>query len=161
MAQFEEAGLRTYGIGHFMNSLKQFCNNTGASACVFAQINRSADAKSVPDKSDLSDSQAIEMASDNLIIIHRPEYNGEKVVWDPKAEQEISSENKMLVRVVKGRDYGIGDFVVESDMKYFRFHDTTHRHDFKYWELYEKKEFWMEHFGFGKIHVPEQVTVPF
>jgi replicative DNA helicase len=161
MAQFEEAGLRTYGIGHFMNSFKQFCNSTGASGCIFAQINRSADNKSVPDKSDLSDSQAIEMASDTLAIIHRPEYNGEKVVWDPKTEQEISSENKMLVRVVKGRDYGIGDFVIESDMKYFRFHDMSHRHDFAYWELYQDKNFWLDHFGLGRITPTEQVKVPF
>lgn len=160
MAQFEAMGLRTYGIGDFMNGFKQFCNVTGASGLIFAQINRSADDKQVPDKSDLSDSQAIEMASDSLVIVHRPEYNGEKFLWDPKEEKEISSENKMLVRVVKGRDYGIGDFVIESDMKYFRFHDKAHTHDFKYWELYSDKNFWLDHFGLAKIP-QNQERLPF
>lgn len=150
MAQFEAAGLRTYGIGDFMNGIKQFCNITGAAALIFAQINRSADEKKVPDKSDLSDSQAIEMASDSLVIVHRPEYNGDKFLWDPKAEKEIPSDNKMLVRVVKDRNYGIGDFVIESDMKYFRFHDIGHQHSYPYWELYQSEDFWLDHFGLKK-----------
>src|SRR6185436_6206700 len=101
MAQFDGDGLRTYGIAAFMNGLKQFVNSTGAAALVLAQINRSADDKLVPDRSDFSDSQAIEMASDNLLILHRPEYVGQKVVFDPQANMEISSENKTLVRVLK------------------------------------------------------------
>lgn len=157
MAQFEGSGLRTYGIGDFMNGFKQFCNVTGAAGLVFAQINRSADDKVVPDRSDLSDSQAIEMASDNLLIIHRPEYNGIKTMYDPVLEQEIPSDNKMLIRVLKGRDYGIGDFVIESDIKHFRFHDINHKWDYKYWELYEDEQFWVEHFGLKKLN--EQLKI--
>ena len=147
MAQFEGSGLRTYGIGDFMNGFKQFCNTTGASGLVFAQINRGADNKPVPDRTDFSDSQSIEMASDNLLVIHRPEYNGDKTMWDPGQEKEIPSDNKMLVRVLKGRDYGTGDFIMESDVKHFRFHDPTHKYDYPYYHLYESKEFWINHFG--------------
>lgn len=151
MARFEGSGLRTYSIGDFMNGLKQFCNVTGASGLIFAQINRSSDSKPVPDRSDLSDSQAIEMASDNLVIIHRPEYLGEKTMYDPVLEKEIPSHNKMLVRALKGRDYGTGDLVIESDVKHFRFYDTNHKHDFPYWELYENEEFWVKHFGLERV----------
>ena len=147
MAQFEGDGLRTYGIAGFMNGLKEFCNTTGAAGLVLAQINRSADGKTIPDRSDLSDSQAIEMASDNLILIHRPEYVGQKVIFDPISNQEIPSDNKLLVRVVKSRDYGTCDYVLEANFRYFRFHDQAHQYNYKYYELYSKKEFWLEHFG--------------
>ena len=156
MAQFEGDGLRTYGIAGFMNGIKQFCNVTGASALILAQINRTADNKAAPDRSDFSDSQSIETASDNLVIIHRPEYNGIKTMFDPVMEQEIPSDNKMLVRVLKGRDYGTGDFVIESDVKHFRFHDVNHSWDFPYWELYSDEEFWLKHFGLKKM--TEQLT---
>lgn len=158
MAQFDGSGLRTYGISDFMNGFKQFCNVTGASGLVFAQINRSSDNKPVPDRADFSDSQSIEMASDNLLIIHRPEYNGEKTMWDPILEKEIQSDNKMLVRVLKGRDYGTGDFVVESDVSHFRFHDPNHKWDFPYWEMYESSEFWMNHFGLKRVET-EQLKI--
>lgn len=150
MAQFESSGLRTYGISDFMNGFKQFCNVTGASGLVFAQINRGADSKPVPDRADFSDSQSIEMASDNLLVIHRPEYNGEKTMWDPIQEKEIQSDNKMLVRVLKGRDYGTGDFLLESHVKHFRFYDPLHKWDFPYWELYQDPNFWLDHFGLKK-----------
>ena len=158
MAQFQSAGLRTYGIGDFMNAFKQFCNVTNAAGLVFAQINRTADEKTVPDKSDLSDSQAIEMASDNLIIIHRPEYNNDQFVFDPRQEKEISSKNKMLCRVVKSREYGTADFVLENDMKYFRFHHLDHTPDYKYWELYSDRQFWLDHFGLNKGNL-EQLKI--
>lgn len=158
MAQFDGSGLRTYGIGDFMNGFKQFCNVTGAAGCIFAQINRSADDKPVPDRSDFSDSQSIEMASDNLLIIHRPEYNGEKTMWDPLLGKEIQSDNKMLVRVLKGRDYGTGDFVVESDVAHFRFHDPSQKWDFPYYEMYQSSEFWLNHFGLKRIE-SEQMKI--
>lgn len=158
MAMFENSGLRTYGIGDFMNGFKQFCNVTGASGLVFAQINRGADNKPVPDRADFSDSQSIEMASDNLLVVHRPEYNGDKTMWDPLTEQEIQSDNKMLVRVLKGRDYGTGDFIVQSDIKHFRFYDPNHKHDFPYWEMYKDPNFWLDHFGLKKVE-SEQLKI--
>jgi replicative DNA helicase len=151
MAQFEGAGLRTYGIGDFMNGFKQFCNVTGASGLIFAQVNRSADDKQAPDKSDLSDSQSIEMASDNLLIVHRPEHNGVKTMFDPKEGIEIPSEGKMLVRQLKGRDYGTGDFVINADVKHFRFYDNNDEWNLPYWERYQDPDFWINHFGLNKV----------
>lgn len=149
MAQFEGTGLRTYGIGDFMNGIKQLCNELAMAGVIFAQINRTTDKESrIPDRSDFSDSAAIENASDNLIVLYRPEYHGVDTVMDPESRVEVSSEKKMLIRVLKGRDYGIGDFLINCDIKFFRFWDLNHKIDFPYWELYSKKEFWMEHFGF-------------
>lgn len=158
MAQFEGAGLRTYGIGDFMNGFKQMCNVTGASGLVFAQVNRSADDKEVPDKSDLSDSQSIEMASDNLLIVHRPEHNGVKTMYDPKAGMEIPSDGKMLIRQVKGRDFGTGDYVINADVKHFRFYDMEDAWDAPYWERYQDPNFWLNHFGLNRVQ-SEQLEI--
>lgn len=147
MAQFEGSGLRTYGIADFMNGAKKLANQTGASFCIFAQINRGADEKDTPQRSDISDSQSIEMASDNLVLLHRPEYNNIATITDPATGDQIESKNKMLLRVLKGRDFGTGDALVNCEIKYYRFWDMDHSFDTKYWELYQKKEFWLKHFG--------------
>lgn len=150
MAQFDGTGLRTYGIGDFMNGIKQVCNELAMAGVIFAQINRATDKESrIPDRSDFSDSAAIENASDNLLVLYRPEYHGIDTIMDPVSRVEVPSEKKMLIRVLKGRDYGIGDFLINCDIKFFRFWDLNHKIDFPYWELYSKKEFWMEHFGFA------------
>lgn len=147
MAQFEVAGLRTYGIADFMNGLKQFCNETRAAAVVFAQLSRDTDkANKIPDRADFSDSAAIENASDNLIVMWRPEYHNVAKVYDPDINEEIESRGKLLVRVLKGRDYGTGDFLINCDMKHFRFWDQMHSFDEDYWERYRNPEFWQAEF---------------
>ena len=148
MAQYEGDGLRTYGIGHFMNSLKQFLNRENACGVVFGQINRVADGKTLPDKADLADSQSIETASDSLVIIHRPEYNKVPSIIDPKTGLEVSSKNKLLARFVKGREYGVGDILLDCDIKCSRFKAQGHDWGFNYNDLYSQESFWKEHFGF-------------
>jgi replicative DNA helicase len=149
MAMFDGSGLRTYGIGDFMNGCKQLANQTGAAFCIFAQINRGADSKDMPERSDFSDSQSIEMASDNLLLLHRPEYNGIPVITDPSTGLEMGSEGKMLIRILKGRDFGTGDVLINCDIKHYRFWDLDHdRWSYPYWTDYNKKEFWMQQFGF-------------
>jgi len=148
MSQFEGSGLRTYGIGDFMNGAKKIANDTGASFCIFAQISRGADNKDMPDRGDFADSQAIEMASDNLILLHRPEYNGVEIINDPATGDDIPSENKMLIRALKGRDFGTGDVLINCDVKYFRFWDLDHDWDYEYHHLYQERKFWLEYFGF-------------
>jgi replicative DNA helicase len=149
MAQFENAGLRTYGIAHFMNTLKKFCNHYKASAIVFTQISRETDkTNKIPDRADFSDSAAIENAADNLIAIYRPEYHQVKTILNPETGLEIDSDGKMLLRVLKCRDYGTGDFLLNCDIKYYRFWDLTQdTHDFKYYEQYKNPEFWMREFN--------------
>lgn len=152
MAQFEGSGLRTYGIGDFMNGVKKLANDTGATFLIFAQIKRAADDKDIPERNDFADSQSIEMASDNLVLLHRPEYNGIQTIQDPRTQESVNSEGKMLIRVLKGRDFGTGDVLINCDIKYYRFWDISHdQWDYEYWKLYEKKDFWMEHFGFNNI----------
>lgn len=147
MAQFEVEGLRTYGIASFMNGLKQLCNTTRASAFVYAQLSRESDKTTrVPDRSDFSDSGAIENAADNLIVFYRPEYHNVETVFDPEAGEEISSQNKALVRVLKCRDYGTKDFLINCDMRYFRFWDPAHQWGFPYWENYTSEDFWKTEF---------------
>jgi replicative DNA helicase len=159
MAQFEGSGLRTYGIADFMNGMKQLANETGAAILILAQINRGADEKGTPERSDFSDSQSIEMASDNLVLLHRPEYNNVPVIYNPSTGEEENSSGKMLVRVLKGRDYGTGDSIMNCDIKHFRFWDTNHEFDTKYWELYQSREFWLDHFKLGSIATPTQLKV--
>lgn len=150
MAQFDSAGLRTYGIGDFMNGAKQIANNTGGAFCILAQINRTADDKAIPQKSDLSDSQSIENASDNLVIAHRPEYNHVPTIKDPNTSEEVDSRGKMFIRVAKGRDFGTGDTLIKCSMKNYRFWSMNHDFDYDYRELYSKKDFWLNHFGLDK-----------
>lgn len=147
MAQFEAAGLRTYGIADFMSQLKQLCNQTGGSFLVIAQINRSADDRELPQRSDLSDSQSIESQSDNLIIIHRPEYNGQPTIKDPKTQEEIDARNKILLRVCKGRDFGTGDILMDCDIRKYRFWNSEIGEQYPYWKLYGDQEFWVRQFN--------------
>jgi len=144
MAKFDGGGLRTYGIGDFVNGMKQLINKTGASACLFSQINRSADEKDIPSRADFSDSQSIENASDNLILIHRPEYNRIATVYDPDLGEEVDSTNKMLLRVFKCRDFGTGDKLIGCDIKYYRFYDLGMEYGYEYWNDYNDKEFWKQ-----------------
>lgn len=143
MAEFEGTGLRTYGIAEFMNGMKELANRVGAAVCLIAQINRGADDKAVPQRSDLSDSQSIEMSTDNLILIHRPEYNGIHTITDPDTGEDIDSKNKMLMRTLKGRDFGTGDALVNCDVKFFRFWNRDHEYGVPYWEMYKDKNFWI------------------
>lgn len=139
--------LRTYAIADFMNRCKGIAKKNDMHVVVLAQINRGADSKDLPDRSDLSDSQSIEQASDNLIILHRPEYQGNRTIIDPSTQLEIDSANKAMFRIMKGRSFGIGDIVVNCDIKANRFWSMEHLFDFNYWELYEDEEFWKSFFN--------------
>lgn len=161
MAQFDNEGLRTYGIASFMNGLKQFCNLSKASAIVLAQLNRDTDKQNkLPDRADFSDSGAIENAADNLIALYRPEHHGVATVLNPDTGTEIDSRNKMLVRVLKGRDYGTGDFLINCDIKYFRFWDLNQDWGYQYYEDYKDPNFWKQEFGLMKKEIQEQ-DLPF
>lgn len=161
MAQFAAEGLRTYGIAEFMNGLKGLCNNEKCSAVVFAQLSRETDkAGKIPDRSDFSDSAAIENAADNLIVIYRPEYHNVGEIIDPETGQSVDARGKMLVRVLKCRDYGVGDFLINCDIKHFRFWDQAQKWDHKYWTDYGSKEFWMKEFNLNQPS-PIQEKVPF
>jgi replicative DNA helicase len=159
MAMFDGAGLRTYGIGDFMNGLKQLANEYEMSIVVFAQLNRGVDKENrIPDRADFSDSSAIENASDNLIVLYRPEYHGIKTILNPETQIEEDSTGKMLVRVLKGRDYGIGDFLMNCDVKHFRFWAYEHDWGTQYHELYNKPEFWINHFGLTQMYVEHEIA---
>lgn len=148
MAMFEGSGLRTYGIADFMNGLKQLSNETGMAWVVLAQLSRGLDKESrIPDRADFSDSAAIENASDNLIVLYRPEYHNIKTIMNPLTQVEEDSTNKMLIRVLKCRDYGPGDMLMNCDVKYFRFWAEEHNFDTEYWKDYSSEEFWLSKFG--------------
>lgn len=149
MAKYDTKGLRTYGIADFMNGCKSFANESGAAFCIFAQINRAADEKGIPTRADLSDSQSIEMASDNLILLHRPEYCYEPTIKLPGFE-EMDSHHKAILRALKGRDMGIGDMIINCDVRLNRFWNLDMEHETPYWKLYEDKEFWVNYFRLNK-----------
>jgi replicative DNA helicase len=160
MAQFDTAGLRTYGISEFMNGLKQFCNHEKAAAIVFAQLSRETDKQNkIPDRSDFSDSASIENAADNLVVLYRPEYHKIATIINPETGLEEDSTGKMLVRVLKGRDYGIGDFLIRCDIKHFRFWDYNQKYNHEYWLDYSKEDFWLKEFGLAQQPIAVQEDI--
>jgi replicative DNA helicase len=159
MAMFDGSGLRTYGIADFMNGFKQTLNETGMAGVVLAQLSRVVDKeKRLPDRSDFADSAAIENASDNLIVIHRPEYHNIPSIINPLTGDEIDSRNKILFRVLKGRDYGTGDFLMNCDVKHFRFWSLDHEWNTEYHTFYSDKDFWINQFGLRELQQEQQLT---
>jgi replicative DNA helicase len=147
LAKFERNDIRSYDVADFVNGVKKLVNKHSGAAGLLAQIKRSSDDKDLPDRNDLSDSQSIEQAADNLIILHRPEYNNVVSIKDPDTGEVVSSENKAILRVLKARDGATGDVLIGCDVKYNRFYSLEHNWDYHYWDLYREKEFWMKEFG--------------
>jgi replicative DNA helicase len=147
LAQYNKNSIRSYDVADFVNGVKKLVNSERGAACLLAQIKRSSDSKELPDRSDLSDSQSIEQAADNMIILHRPEYNQIPSIKDPDTEELISSTNKAIFRVLKARDGKTGDVIVGCDIKYFRFYDLKHNFDTQYWNSYRERSFWIKEFG--------------
>lgn len=146
MAKFEGSNdLRTYRISELMNNLKGLSKRNDQHTIALAQINRSADDKEMPGRNDLSDSQGIEQASDNLFILHRPEYQSVKEI--SLGSEKIDSTDKVIFRLLKGRSVGVGDIVMNCEARHSRFWSLDHHHDFDYWELYDNPDFWKKHFG--------------
>lgn len=147
MAKFKgKAGLRTYDIAEFMNELKQLVNSTNGAGIVLAQIGRGADDKDEPTKSDLSDSKSIEDASDNLVVLHRPFHVGEYFMKDPDTKEEVESQDKIIYKVEKSRDFGISRSMGKCDISKYRFWHKDHDFDFNYWDMYKDEEFWKKRF---------------
>jgi len=147
LAEYRKNDIRSYDVADFVNGIKRLVNKNEGAACLLAQIKRSSDDKEMPDKNDLSDSQSIEQASDNLIILHRPEYNNIASVKEPRTEEIVSSSGKALLRVLKARDGQTGDILIGCDIKYSRFYDLNLNWDTPYWDMYRKKEFWLKEFN--------------
>lgn len=151
LAKFPGSNVRTYEIGDFINGIKLFNNDTMSASCILAQISRGADDKEMPTRRDIADSQSIEMASDNLVILHRPEYTGVKIIKDPETGEEFSSKNKAILRVLKSRDFGTGDYIINCEIPFYRFYDGAFTWDFPYWELYSEKDFWVKELGLNRL----------
>jgi len=156
LAKLNSQGNRTYSISDFVNGLKGFANSTGAWVVMLTQISRDSDPKrSVnkkgeeywtnedgPSRDDLADSRSIEDASDNLIILHRPEHFGMSTVKDPNDYSVLPSKGITVGKVEKSRDYGISKFLMRSDVALNRFWDMDDRWDTPYWERYKDEDFW-------------------
>lgn len=135
-------GSKTYDLGDFLQKLKQWLNETNASALILAQINRSADQKETPEVSDLSDSQSIEQNSDVVILLDRPEHRRKETITDPELKAEIPSKGKALFRVAKNREGRPMDVLVNCDIARFRFWAIDQIFGEDYHELYKSAEFW-------------------
>lgn len=150
IAKFEGSGIRTYGIADFMSNCKQLANQTGSAFLILAQISRGADDKAMPTRTDFADSQSIEQASDNLILLHRPEYNDVPQVYDQELHRYVDSRGKIVFKVLKSRDFGLRERLLDCRIAHFRFKTQEHMYDTKYWELYESEDFWKKHFQIDK-----------
>lgn len=135
-------GNRTYDLGDFLQKLKQHCNDTGLSAVILAQVNRTADSKEYPDVTDISDSQFIEQNSDVVIILDRPEYRRKETIKDPETGGEIPATNKALFRVVKNREGEVKDYLMNCDISHFRFWSPDMVFGEDYAKLYKDEYFW-------------------
>jgi replicative DNA helicase len=135
---------RTYDLQGFLYGIKEVCNQTGMSAVILAQINRGADQRDQPEVYDLSDSSSIEQASDNVILLDRPEMR--QIDTIKYLGGELPSQGKALMRVVKARETAAGDVVVKCDMSTFRWADLGHSYDYEYWKDYSNEQFWRSHF---------------
>lgn len=133
--------LKTYGIADFVNGLKKICNKTKASIVLLVQINRLSDSKDRPEKTDISDSQTIENAADNIIIWHSPEHIG-KDTLEMIDGTVMPSAGKIHGNVVKSRDYGVSEFVMNANVACNRFWANEHIFEFEYWKLYDNEDFW-------------------
>lgn len=131
---------RTYKIGEFMNNLKSLAKEDDCHILPLAQINRSSDSKDMPGREDLSDSQGIEQASDNLIIVHRPEYQGQTQIKIGNETED--ARGKVIFRIMKGRSVGVGDVLMNCDISCNRFWSHSHSPDYKFYELYDDENFW-------------------
>lgn len=147
LAKFNKRDNRSYDVADFVNGAKKLVNKEMGAGCILAQIKRSSDEKEMPGRDDLSDSQAIEQAADNMIILHRPEYNNVASIRVPNTGESVSAEGKALLRVLKARDGATGDILIGCDIKYSRFYDLRHNWDFPYWNDYRKREFWLKEFN--------------
>lgn len=145
MAKFEGPNeLRTYKVSELMNNLKGLSKMNDQHTIALAQINRSADDKDMPNRNDLSDSQGIEQASDNLFILHRPEYQGIQHI--DVGGEKMPSKDKVMFRLLKGRSVGIGDIVMNCEARHSRFWSLNHSHNFEYWNMYDDPNFWKNYF---------------
>jgi replicative DNA helicase len=163
IAQFDSksgsGGLRTYGIADFMVGLKNLCNETGGCFLPLAQIGRAADSKDLPERADFSDSQSVENNSDNMIAIFRPEYLNISLIRDPESGEDVNANGKMLIRTLKGRDFGIGDKLINCDIKKYRFWSMNMEYDFPYWDLYSDENFWKKLFNLDEAKKEIEISI--
>jgi replicative DNA helicase len=147
MMKGEDGKLKTYQLLDFMIGLKEMANETGAHYAVLAQLQREVDAKSEPDRANLSDSKSIEDNTDNMVFLHRPEYNNNPLIRNPQTGEDEPSEDKMLIRTLKSRDYGTRDTLINCEIRYFRFWNLGDKWDTDFHHKYTQKKFWLEYFN--------------
>lgn len=142
LAELDSSGIRTTGINDFYRKVKQTMNIIDGHCIIFAQLDKSARDKDMPDLNHLAESQNIERNSDNLILIFRPEHLGRMTMPDFEGGT-IEAQGKMMWRVVKCRGFGIKDFITNCNISKNHFWPLYLDLDYPYWELYNKKEFWI------------------
>lgn len=138
-------GSKTYDIGDFLQTFKQYANTTGVSGLFLSQVRR--DTEGEPGLPSIQDSGAIEQNSDNIIIAYRPEADLVKEVRDPYSDTQVSSDGKLLWRFLKSRENEPRDILGNVDVKYNRFWPRDYKFGFDYRSLYSDEVFWREQYG--------------
>ena len=150
MMKGEDGGLKTYQLSDFMVGIKDTANETGAHFAVLAQLQREVDGKTEPERANMSDSKSIEDSSDSMVFLHRPEYNNNPYIRDPRTGEDVPSEGKMMLRTLKDRNFGTRDTLINVDIKYFRFWSLEDDWDTDFHQKYTKKSFWLDYFKLAK-----------
>lgn len=138
-------GNKTYDIGDFLQTFKQYANSSGVAGLFLSQIRR--DTEGEPQLFNIQDSGAIEQNSDNVIIGYRPEADLVQEIRDPEMDSTVSSAGKILWRFLKSRENEPRDLLANVDIKYNRFWSRNYRFGDPYMEEYGKEDFWREQYG--------------
>lgn len=101
--------------------LKQLAIDLKICVILLSQINRDKNDPE-PQKNRLKGSSGIEANADNIILVYRPEVYGKNLTYSQPEYKDVSPINTALIKVAKGRNIGIFDFIVGFDGEHTRFY---------------------------------------
>lgn len=97
---------REQGVARIARDLKNLAKELDIWIIAISQLRRDGN-NPIPSLSRLRDSGQIEEAADNIFLIYRPRDNNRY----PEPYQDIPTEGTALVKIAKGRNVGIGEFI--------------------------------------------------
>ena len=108
LVRVSDRGLnREQGVAKVARDLKNLAKELDIWIVALSQLSRGERTQGLPSMSLLRDSGQIEEAADMVIILHRPQ-NGTSY---PEPYRNVSTEGTCLVKIEKGRNTGIGEFI--------------------------------------------------
>lgn len=108
LVRSDERGLsREQEVAKIARDLKNLAKELGIWIIGISQLSRGERSNHVPVMSQLRDSGQIEEAADVVILIYRP-HDGRSF---PAPYQNVDPSGKALIKITKGRNIGVGEFI--------------------------------------------------